>query len=228
MKNETTIELFLYWNRLRAGRPAPRRTEIEPADIRTRLADTFILEAMPNGLARFRLAGTRICAIFARELKGFELESIVADRDRMLLARLIQAAIREGTVSVIGLEGVSRNMRRTPFELVLLPLASEADGARVLGSLVALNRPFWLGADPVIKCELSSVRVVDPDREPVFLKNRPDIPVPPLAPSAGAVSALGTPDVFDDEVIYLSDRLPSRKVQHLRVFDGGKLDPDDV
>ena len=37
MKQEGTIALFQYWNRLRDGRPAPRRTEIEPADIKSLL-----------------------------------------------------------------------------------------------------------------------------------------------------------------------------------------------
>ena len=63
-----TIALFQYWNRLRDGRPAPRRTEVEPADIKTLLADTFILEKDTRGEAVFRLAGTRLCAIYGREL----------------------------------------------------------------------------------------------------------------------------------------------------------------
>ena len=44
MKQDGSIALFHYWNRLRDGRSAPKRTEIEPADIKSLLADTFILE----------------------------------------------------------------------------------------------------------------------------------------------------------------------------------------
>ena len=223
MKHDASIELFLYWNRLRAGRAAPKRTEIEPADIRTRLADTFILEAKPNGSARFRLAGTRICAIFARELKGFEFESLFSDRDRMMIARLVQAAIREGTISVLGLEGMTRHNRKSPFELMILPLASESDGARIMGSLVALNRHRAQGADPVLRCEVTSVRVVDPDREPMFLKNRPEIPVPPLAPASDLFPRA---DVFSDETDFLSESRPSRRIHHLRVYEGGKNGSD--
>lgn len=222
MKHDVSKELFLYWNRLRGSRPAPKRSEIEPADIRTRLADTFILEAKPNGAARFRLAGTRICAIFARELKGFDVDTLISDRDRMMVARLIQAAIREGTVSVLGLDGVTRRNRRSAHELVLLPLASEADGARIMGSLVALNPLQQQSpADPVLRCEVTSVRVVDPDREPMFLKNRPEIPVPPLAPGS-ELFAPADADVFAEEADFISDAQPSRKIFHLRVFDGGK------
>ena len=52
MKQDGSIALFQYWNRLRDGRPAPKRTEIEPADIKTLLADTFILEKDARGESR--------------------------------------------------------------------------------------------------------------------------------------------------------------------------------
>ena len=68
MRHDSSVALFQYWNRLRDGRPAPRRTEIEPADIKTLLADTFIMEKDVRGEAVFRLAGTRVCAIYGREL----------------------------------------------------------------------------------------------------------------------------------------------------------------
>ena len=62
MKLKGSIELFQYWDRLRSGRPAPKRTEIEPADIKSLLADTFILEKDARGEAIFRLAGTTLDA----------------------------------------------------------------------------------------------------------------------------------------------------------------------
>jgi hypothetical protein len=222
MKHDTTIALFLYWNRLRSGRPAPQRTEIEPADIRSSLADTFILEALPNGAARFRLAGTRLCAMFCRELKGSDFSSILSGRDNTLLARLVQSAIQDNSVSVVSLEGISRTGRRCGFELLLLPLAADAQGARLLGCMPATERPFWLGIDPITECEIASVRVIDPEREPLFLKNRPEIPVPPLVPDHIGEPPSKTVSVFDDTVVRLRDRSPSRRVAHLRVFDGGR------
>ncbi|MBE0702443.1 MAG: PAS domain-containing protein, partial [Afipia sp.] len=53
MKQNGSIQLFQYWNRLRNGRPAPKRTEIEPSDIKSLLADTFILEKDGRGEAVF-------------------------------------------------------------------------------------------------------------------------------------------------------------------------------
>ena len=56
MKQNGSINLFQYWNRLRNGRPAPKRTEIEPADIKSLLADTFILEKDTRGEAVYEVA----------------------------------------------------------------------------------------------------------------------------------------------------------------------------
>jgi hypothetical protein len=70
MKHPANRELYGYWNERRGDRLAPERADIEPSAIRQVLGDTFVLAA--DGIAHhpFRLAGTRLCALFGRELKG--------------------------------------------------------------------------------------------------------------------------------------------------------------
>ena len=75
MKHAATRMLFSYWDALRGERAAPDRGEIEPGEIRHILADTFILEN-EDGPARFRLAGTRLCALFGCELKNAPFSAI--------------------------------------------------------------------------------------------------------------------------------------------------------
>ena len=70
MKHPSNRELFEYWNTRRGRRSAPDRNEIEPGAIRHLLADTFILAFDASGGHPFRLAGTRVCALFGRNLKG--------------------------------------------------------------------------------------------------------------------------------------------------------------
>lgn len=207
MKHEGSMELFQYWNRLRNGRRAPRRTEIEPADIRTRLADTFILEKDMRGEPVFRLAGTRLCAMFGRELKGFQFGGLWPYRDREIAGRLCRNAFLDKTVVVMGFEGTSRSGRNANFELILLPLDGGRDNPRVLGAVSAMERPFWLGVEPVVDSRITSIRMVDPDLEPTFLKNRPAVPVPP---------AMDTP------VMPGEPRTPGRRVRHLVVLSGGR------
>lgn len=210
MKQDGSIVLFHYWNRLRRGRPAPKRTEVEPADIKTLLADTFILERDTRSEAVFRLAGTRLCGVYGRELKGFSFPSLWREKDQRLVSRLVHGVFESNHVVVVAFDGVSRNKRSNPFEMIILPLDGGVDNPRCLGAVSAVQKPFWLGADPIVEAHIESVRVVDPDREPVFPKNRPAIDVPALSPSE-----LPAARDYDRSV-------GPRRIRHLLVHDGGR------
>jgi hypothetical protein len=209
MLQDGSIKLFQYWNRLRDGRPAPRRTEVEPADIKSLLGDTFILESDVRGEAVFRLAGTRLCTVYGRELKGFAFSSLWRDRDRRMIARLVRNVLNEQSVLVVCYDAVSRSGRRVPVELLLLPLSGGEESRRALGVATPAEKPYWLGADPVIDAVLDSVRVVDPDRELPFLRNRPAVDVPALAPG----------DLSADPLL---DTSGARRIRHLVVLPGGR------
>ena len=209
MKHSGSVDLFQYWDRLRAGRAAPRRTEIEPADIKSLLADTFILEQDARGEAIFRLAGTRLCAIFGRELKGYSFPSLWRSKDHRLVARLADSAFHTGNVVVVTFQGVSAQQRRNAFELLLLPLDGMDESPRTLGIATAAAKPFWLGADPLTECAVDTIRIVDPDREPLFLKNRPAVAVPSIVPSAAALT--------EGPLTH-----SGRRIRHLVVLDGGR------
>jgi hypothetical protein len=210
MQQDGSIALFQYWNRLRDGRPAPKRTEIEPSDIKTLLADTFILEKDTRGEAIFRLAGTRLCAIYGRELKGFSFPSLWREKDQRLVARLVHGVFEAKAVVVMTFEGISKNRRSNAFEMVILPLDGGVENPRCLGAMSSGQKPFWLGADPIVEAHVESVRVIDPDREPMFLNNRPAIDVPALSPNELPPSG--------------DRRRPggSRRIRHLVVLDGGR------
>jgi hypothetical protein len=66
------------------------------------------------------------------------------------------------------------------MEWLLLPLDGGNDNPRALGSSIPLEKPFWIGSDPVVEMRITSLRVIDADREPLFLSNRPEISMPPL------------------------------------------------
>lgn len=210
MKQDGSVALFHYWNRLRDGRPAPKRTEIEPADIKGLLSDTFILECDTRGEAVFRLAGTRLCAIYGRELKGFSFPSMWRSNDQRMIGRLAQNVFSGDAVVVIAYDGLSQNGRSVGFELLLLPLDGGQDNRRALGIISAVERPYWLGADAINDAVVESVRVVDPEREPMFLKNRPAVPVPSLAPRDLALPPSG---IFN---------AGARRIRHLVVLPGGR------
>lgn len=212
MQQDSTIALFQYWNRLRDGRSAPRRSEVEPADIKTLLADTFILEADSRGHAVFRLAGTRVCAAYGRELKGFSFPSLWRNKDHRMLSRLLGSVFFDRAVATLDYEGISAQGHTAHFEMLLLPLDAGRESARSLGISTPSQYAYWMGSDPIIDAEISGVRLVDPDREPLFLKNRPTVAIPHQEPDRRRQQALpeqaGKP----------------RRVRHLLVLDGGVRD----
>lgn len=211
MKQQGSIALFQYWNRLRNGRQAPRRTEIEPSDIKTLLADTFILEQDTRGEPVFRLAGTRLCATYGRELKGYSFPLIWAHRDQRMLARLAHSVFHDKAVVAVTFDGATHSGHSNAFEMILLPLEGGYGSPRSLGAITPVAKPYWLGADPVVEGRIDSLRVVDPDREPSFPGPRPAVSVPPIVPAAGRMIAGGV-DAPDQ----------GRRIRHLVVFEGGR------
>jgi hypothetical protein len=143
-------------------------------------------------------------------LKGFSFPSLWREKDQRLIARLVQGVFNQQSVLLLGYEGFSRNGRSNRFELLALPLDGGAEHPRCLGLISAAEKPFWLGADPITDALIDSIRVIDPDREPLFLANRPAISVPSLAPAE-----LETPETMTEY-----GRI--RRIRHLVVFDGGR------
>jgi hypothetical protein len=62
--------LFRYWNERRARGLRRSAPDIEPGAIRHVPGDTFVLEAYSGVGQPFRIAGTRLYALFGCELKG--------------------------------------------------------------------------------------------------------------------------------------------------------------
>jgi hypothetical protein len=163
MKHAATRMLFSYWDALRGERAAPERGEIEPGEIRHVLADTFILEIGDAQRCEFRLAGTRICALFGRELKGAEFAGIWNEEARDEARRNVEIVTLETAGVVAGLTGETPSGASLDLELILLPLRHRSrTHSRVLGALSPSILPHWLGFDSLGGVSTSSMRVIWP------------------------------------------------------------------
>lgn len=168
MKHLTSRLLFAYWDKLRGPRAAPDRGEIEPGEIRHILADTFILEVTGGDSAEFRLAGTRLCALFGRELKGSSLASIWEEAE-MEIARVIEAVTIDTAGVVAGLRATTAAGQTLPLEFLLLPLTHRGKThSRILGAITPASPPVWIGLDPVEGLVTTSLRFLWPPRPAGF------------------------------------------------------------
>lgn len=213
MRHDGTKDLFGYWNRLRGTYPAPRRTDIKPAEISSRLADTFILQATDGAGPLFRLAGTRLCSIYGRELKSEPFLSLWHESDQTLTRRMMTSVLDDAAVAVAIFEGISSNGRKHPFELLLLPLAGEGSDRRILGSIVAIGNQYWLGAHPIVANALTSLRIIDPNRD-VQTKAVVGAETPLRSAPGAYLPHRDTP---------AAQPTGFRRVGHLNVYQGGKI-----
>lgn len=201
MQTTAAITLHSYWTERRGGRPAPLRSEIEPAHLATILPDVFILESDRRG-PRIRLAGTRFCAQFGRELKGCAFAELftMAGRERVLRAADRVLKDQMPVVLTAHAEGADRDT--TVVEMVLLPLASrERTVDRILGAFAPFaNQRMPLAAFRHMM--LGNLAVVRD--HPVADDNA--IHAPASLTIARPAEAGGT----------------MQRVLHLRIFDGGK------
>jgi len=174
MKHRSTRELYEYWSERRGGRAAPERADIEPGPIRHVLGDTFILSFNPAVGHPFRLAGTRLCALVGRELKGEPFVDLWAQSSRHALRELTDTVGTETAGVVAGVAGRSLNGSSVELELLLLPLSHRRRlPARFLGVLAPLTVPYWIGVDPVADLRLGSLRHLDPALPSVAVAPQP-------------------------------------------------------
>ena len=150
MKHAASRELYAYWQERRGKRAAPERADIEPGAIRQVLSDAFIL-ALDGGAGHpFRLAGTRVCALFGRELKGEPFIGLWAAASQPTISDLLAILDDERVGTVAGVTAQSADGEPIDLELLLLPLrASRPSLARTIGILAPLKIPQWLGSSPI-------------------------------------------------------------------------------
>jgi hypothetical protein len=163
VKHKSTRLVLNHWSQLCGERPAPTRSEIDPAVIRHALGDTFMLAADFIGGIRFRLAGTRVCALFGREIKGESFNAFWSEASRARIAAIADAAVNEAAGIVAGVTGRTGKGAESELELLLLPISHDArTRVRALGTLVPMAPSYWLGEQAVVELELQTLRYIGP------------------------------------------------------------------
>lgn len=161
MKHPSNRELYDYWNERRGSRLAPERADIEPSAIRQVLGDTFVLATDGIGHYPFRLAGTRLCALFGRELKGESFVRLWERSGQTALRELLAVVMEEksGVVASVTGSTADDSILAVNLELLLLPLSHDnRSEARVLGAMAPMSAPYWLGARSIGPLRLGMLR----------------------------------------------------------------------
>jgi len=218
MQKTSTKTLYDYWNSLRGSRSAPDRRDIDPTRIRGALANTFILELNEQNAFDFRLAGSHICAAYARELKGRSFTRLWHDRDREAMDTLIRAVTEDHAVALVTFQGTTAIHTKVQLEAILLPVRHNGStGSRLLGAMTAIEEPYWFGVQPIMEQRITGLRLIWPDdvaHDDMARDIAASVPQDVVFASANG----GTPAPMHATVYGRS----ARRYAHLAVIDGGR------
>lgn len=146
MRQRTSIEILNYWNQIRGTNAAPLRAQIDPASLPRLLPELFILEMPAGDQPQFRLAGTRVCSFFGRELRGHPFASLWAKEQASDAERIAAGVMAHSIPALIHATGYTGSGYSMAFELVLLPVRSAGDLCdRLLGAATPVGNAAWLG-----------------------------------------------------------------------------------
>ena len=155
MKHPSTNAYFAYWDGKRAGERAPDRSAIEPGDIRDLLGDIFVLSYDSHAGFPFRVAGTRVCALFGRDLKDNSFLSLFSGESRREMEDIATIVAEETLGALAGLSAHAPSGGTVHLELLLLPFHARA---HMPVSMTGLLAPFESHFGLLGELELSSHR----------------------------------------------------------------------
>ncbi|ARM88549.1 PAS domain-containing protein [Rhizobium sp. CIAT894] len=150
MRVQTTIEIFDYWNRIRGAADAPLKSQVEPSAVPHLLQSLFILETREAGDIGFRLAGTRICDLFGRDLRGERFSSLWANGQDADIERTAMGVMDHAMPALFNATGYSTVGHQASFEIIMMPLRSPHGTCdRLLGAIAPTASASWLEIVPL-------------------------------------------------------------------------------
>jgi hypothetical protein len=126
MKHPSSRAFYAYWDAQRGDARAPDRSEIEPHAMREHLGDIFVLAYDGHSGYPFRVAGTRACALFGRDLKNASFSALFEPEARGEIEDIITAVAEETLPAIAGLTAMTADGGRAHLELLLLPFQTRA------------------------------------------------------------------------------------------------------
>src|SRR5215471_12447359 len=103
MKHPSSRDFFAYWDSKRGHAQAPERTDIEPNAVRELLGDIFVLSCDAGAGYPFRVAGTRLCAMFGRDLKDRSFPALFGAESRREIDEIVATVADEMLPAIAGL-----------------------------------------------------------------------------------------------------------------------------
>lgn len=136
-KDPILNQVEAYWDGLRQGRSVPARADVDPRGLAGVLENCFVAERIAPGMARFRIAGRKVCDLMGQEARGIPMSLVFASGARMQLEDSLEQVFSTPSIcrmTVLRAKGFKRS--EAEGQLTLLPLRCDlGQVSRVLGCL---------------------------------------------------------------------------------------------
>jgi hypothetical protein len=165
MKHPASREFFAYWDGQRGNARAPDRSDIEPGAVRELLGDIFVLSCDAEAGYPFRVAGTRVCALFGRDVKDKSFIDLFAAASRREIEEITAVVADETLPAIAGLTATSPRGATTHLELLLLPFNPRSHTPISLTGLLA---PFEAAHETLGELSLTSWRYIHPPPQKIL------------------------------------------------------------
>jgi hypothetical protein len=153
--------LLCYWEAIRGEASAPLRRQLDLDKIRPLVPSLFILERHPSKGYVWRLAGTRLCQLWRRELTGMTAFSGLSVREKHVATRLCNGAVRWHQPFVLRLRLLTSLGHDIGAEMIGLPLRSlSGSSTHILGATMTFRDIEALEYDRIAAIELSAARTI--------------------------------------------------------------------
>ncbi len=191
--------LFAHWETLRAERPLPKREELTFASVKDLMPDMVVLERDDaRGGYRFRLAGSRVCELFGRNLTSGDALAGWDAFEASILSNHFELALKNFQPVLLRMRLLTDTGLTLAAELIAMPIqARESDRIQLIGGLFSFCDTSDLSHQYIRARELVSARAIWTEHE------------------GGALQGI------IDRALADAKRRPARRPP-LRVLEGGK------
>jgi hypothetical protein len=133
-------KILAYWQAVTPEAGAPSQAAISPRALKPFLPDMFLVERLDKAVYAFRMAGTRLCARYGRELRDHDFVRLwPASQHSYVITAL--ARCLQGVQPVV-LSGSAATLDGAPvnYDILLMPLA-DPNGrvVRILGAMLTAD-----------------------------------------------------------------------------------------
>ncbi|WP_162914260.1 PAS domain-containing protein [Taklimakanibacter lacteus] len=153
--------LFRYWEAVRGEMSAPPRDWLDLQKIRMLVPYLFMIERRPDQAYAWRLAGTRVCGLWGKELTGRPAFAEGDRFERQSISRLLDGVVDAHQPFVLRFRLNSESGLGVAAELVATPLrARQGHTTFAFGVIMPFREVTWSQNDPVTTFELSAARTI--------------------------------------------------------------------